>query len=307
MNVLIENGTISEMACGNNFAYVLNDESQFLLTEYKVLQSQGTGNFVKCMKLLYNGRPEFYYLVSGLKSLTEMIPALDAEHFMTVVSNLLANIIDVKENGFLSCRNIDLSFERIYVDTATYKVGLIYLPVKRHFFQDEPAFENELRTGLVRLISNEDRLSSPKTLRFREDLSNGMLSVEDLYHRAKGGAGTAGSSDRKQWDEPHAGGNGTLQIIAMNAPERVVLIVDKPEYIIGKNRAAVDGAVSFNKMISRVHCKVITAGGQYSIEDLNSANGTYVNHVRLQPRNPYPIKNGDIIRLANSDFQVLIN
>ena len=93
----------------------------------------------------------------------------------------------------------------------------------------------------------------------------------------------------------------------MNAPERVVLIVDKPEYIIGKNRAAVDGAVSFNKMISRVHCKVITAGGQYSIEDLNSANGTYVNHVRLQPRNPYPIKNGDIIRLANSDFQVLIN
>ena len=210
MNVLIENGTISEMAHGNNFAYVLNDESQFLLTEYKVLQSQGTGIFVKCMKLLYNGRPEFYYLVSGFKSLAEMIPALDAEHFMTVVSNLLVNIIDVKENGFLSCRNIDLSFERIYVDPATYKVGLIYLPVKRHFFQDEPAFENELRTGLVRLISNEDRLSSPKTLGFREDLSNGMLSVEDLYHRAKGGAGTSGSWAMKRtlfmrrWARPAA-------------------------------------------------------------------------------------------------------
>lgn len=44
----------------------------------------------------------------------------------------------------------------------------------------------------------------------------------------------------------------------------------------------------------------------YTITDLQSANGTYVNKIRLQPNQPYPINNGDIIRLANSDFQVSI-
>jgi len=39
---------------------------------------------------------------------------------------------------------------------------------------------------------------------------------------------------------------------------------------------------------------------------LQSANGTYVNKIRLQPNKPCAINNGDIIRLANSDFQVVI-
>ena len=51
MNTLIESGVIAEKIYGNNFAYILNDESQFLLTEYKVLQNQGDGCFIKCMKL----------------------------------------------------------------------------------------------------------------------------------------------------------------------------------------------------------------------------------------------------------------
>ena len=42
------------------------------------------------------------------------------------------------------------------------------------------------------------------------------------------------------------------------------------------------------------------------ITDLQSANGTYVNKAKLQPNQSTPIKNGDVIRLANSDFQVSI-
>ena len=62
----------------------------------------------------------------------------------------------------------------------------------------------------------------------------------------------------------------------------------------------------FNKMISRSHCRINKRGSQYTITDLQSANGTYVNKVKLQPNQPHPINNGDVIRLANSDFQVSI-
>lgn len=300
MNILIENNCIKEMECGSNFSYILNDSSSFLSTEYKVLQSQTDNCFVKCMKMMYNGKVQLYYLTKGLKPFASMIPSLDAENFLTIVSNLLTDIIDVKHNGFLSCQNIDISFERIYVDPTTYKVSLVYLPLNQHIYEDNSSFENELRTGLVKLISGISTLSTSKTMQFSADLSDGTLTIEDLERRLKGG----------KIDEPFIKDipkeTGKLRIIAMNAPTRVEIEVTKDEFIIGKKPELCDGVISFNKMISRSHCKINKRGNQFVITDLQSANGTYVNRVRLQPNQPHPINDGDVVRLANSDFQVSI-
>lgn len=301
MNVLAENNYIKEMECGSNFSYILSDNSTFLSTEYKVLQSQANSCFVKCMKMMYNGKVQLYYLTKGLKTFASMLPTLDSESFLTIVANLLSDIIDVKLNGFLSCQNIDIAFERIYVDPATYKVSLVYLPLSKRIFDDNSSFENEVRTGLVKLISGISTLSSPKTTQFSADLSNGTLSIEDLFARIKGGKSLhVGTSSDNQCQEAPA----VLRIIAMNAPSRVEITVTKDEFVIGKKAELCDGVIGFNKMISRSHCRINRRGNQYTITDLQSANGTYVNRVRLQPNQPHPIKNGDVIRLADSDFQV---
>lgn len=304
MNILIENKYISELECGSNFSYVLNDSSTFLSTEYKVLQSQANSCFVKCMKMMYNGKMQLFYLTKGLKSFASMLPSMDTENFLTIVSNLLSNIVDVKHNGFLSCQNIDISFERVYVDPATHKVSLVYLPLNKRMFDDASAFENELRTSLVKLISGISTLSTSKTMQFSADLSNGSLTIEDLQNRIKGGKG-ATPIVTPQTDA--SGEAGRLCIIAMNAPTRVEIEVTKDEFVIGKKQELVDGVVSFNKMISRSHCKINRRGSQYTVTDLQSANGTYVNKVRLQPNQPCQIKNGDVIRMADSDFQVSIS
>lgn len=305
MNILIEKNYISEMECGSNFSYILNDSSTFLSTEYKVLQSQANSCFVKCMKMMYNGKMQLFYLTKGLKSFASMLPSMDAESFLTIVSNLLSNIVDVKHNGFLSCQNIDISFERVYVDPTTHKVSLVYLPLNKRMFDDASAFENELRTSLVKLISGISTLSTVKTMQFSADLSNGSLTIEELQNRIKGGKGATPVVTPPHTDT--SGDAGKLRIIAMNAPTRVEIEVTKDEFIIGKKKELVDGVVSFNKMISRSHCKINKRGSQYMVTDLQSANGTYVNKVRLQPNQPCQIKNGDVIRMADSDFQVSIS
>lgn len=302
MNTLIENKYLSEIECGNNFSLVLSENNLFLSTEYKVLQSSSNSCFVRCMKMTYNGNVQLYYLTNGLKKFSSLIPTIDAESFLVVVSNLLSDILEVKSIGFLSCQNIDVSFERIYVDPTTYKVSLVYLPLGKRIYDDVSSFENELRTGLIKLISGISTLSSPKTMQFVSDLSDGTLSVEDLYARVKGGKI---SKDIRSSDKPQES-SGVLRIVAMNTPERVEVVVNKDEFVIGKKPELCDGVVSFNKMISRSHCKVYKRNGQFLIMDLQSANGTYVNNSRVQPNQFVPLNNGDIIRLANSDFQVII-
>ena len=308
MNTLIENNYIKEMKCGSNFSYVLSDNSTFLSTEYKVLQSQANSCFVKCMKMMYNGKVQLYYLTKGLKSFASMIPNLDAENFLTIVANLLSDIINVKHNGFLSCQNIDIAFERIYVDPTTHKVSLVYLPLSKRIYDDNSSFENEIRTGLVKLISGVSAISSPQNMQFSADLSNGTLSMEDLFARIKGSKIVSGW--QSYIGQTDVGGGkascGLLRIIAMNAPTRAEIAVTKDEFVIGKKAELCDGVIDFNKMISRSHCRINKRGSQYTITDLQSANGTFVNKVRLQPNQPHPINNGDVIRLANSDFQVSI-
>ncbi len=303
MNTLIEKEVVSEMTCGSNFAYVLTDNASFLTTEYKVLQSKTSNCFVRCMKMLYNGKIQLYYLTGTYKPLSSLFSTLDAERFITITANLLSDIIEVKSNGFLSCQNIDISFEHIFVDPATYKVSLIYLPLSRHMFDDTAYFDNELRTSLIKLISGLSNLSSPKTIRLSSDLSNGALSLEDLYNRLKGNRPDPRLNVESR---PASSPASNVRIVSLNAPARVEINITKDEFILGKKADKVDGVLSFNDKISRVHCKINRNGDRFTITDLHSANGTYVNHVRLQPDVAQPIKNGDLIRLANSDFQIVM-
>lgn len=301
MNALIENDYITEMECGENYSCILNDNSIFLSTEYKVLQSQANSCFVKCMKMMFNGKIQLYYLTKDFKSFASMIPTMDSETLLTITANIFSDIIDVKHNGFLSCQNIDISFEHIFVDPTTHKVRLVYLPLSKRIYDDNLSFENDIRTGLVKLITGVSAFASPKTMQFSADLANGTLSMEDLLARIKGGKKLGVSNTD---DKIGKSSSGALRIVAMNAPTRVEIAVTKDEFIIGKKADICDGVITFNKMISRSHCKVIKRGAQHMIVDLQSANGTFVNMIRLQPNHQYPIKSGDIIRLANSDFQV---
>ena len=310
MNYLLEKGYLMEKDCGQNFAYVLCDNSMFLPTEFKVLQSQVDSCFVKCMKMQYNGDILLYYLTKDFKPLESMIPNLNPEGFMTIITNLLADVIDVKHNGFLSCQNVDISFDKIFVEPSTYKVQLVYIPINKKNFSEYPIFENELRSAIVKLIAEKTVLHSPKVMQLSASLSNGMLSLENLVSQLKLGkieSGTHGSG-HEGGHSGHGTGNkpAAMKLIALNAPEHFELVINRPEYIIGKKKELVDGYIHFNKNISRVHCKIEMSGSGFTITDMKSANGTYVNKVRLVPEKPCAIKHGDTIRMANVDFRVSI-
>ncbi|MCA1054923.1 FHA domain-containing protein [Rossellomorea aquimaris] len=301
MGVLTEYGTIREITSGSttNIAYILNDNNDFSLTEYKVLQSQNNTEFIKCMQMYYNGKIELYYLTSGHRTFTSMLPSLDENGFVIVVANLLNAIIGVKSNGFLSYQKIDTSFDKIFINPSNLSVGLIYVPTNIIVLKDFSSFETELRMNLVKLINNLPLLGTQKIKEFYAELSNGTLSLEELSSKIMAIAPNPNNADYKIQKS-------VMVLESLSSPVSPELIVNKEKYLIGKSDTEVDGFISYNNAISRIHCKIIRTSESYFLEDLESTNGTYLDNIRLQPYKPVSLKNGDVIRLANSDFKVRI-
>lgn len=304
MNRLIANGVITEMKCGVNFAYILNDKELFLSTQYKVLLSKSDDCFVKCMRMLYNGNIQLYYIPGTYQPLHQLIPGLDVKRFINVITNLFQDITDVKSNGFLSCQNIDISFEHIYVDPKTYKVRLVYLPLNQPIFEDYSLFESLLRTELIKVITNTASLLSPRMYQFADKLADVTLGLEESMQWLKSGE-TAAPGSNGQLDSGAVHKKG-LYLVSMDIKHPLEIHVNKDEFLIGRKSSIVDGVIELNKMIGRVHCKINKTDKGYIVTDLNSANGTYVNQKRLVSNQEALLQDGDVLRLANSDFKVRI-
>lgn len=302
--MLKDRGIISEVKCGSNFEYVLENSAHFVNTDYKVLQSQTNGIFVQCMKMLRNGKLDLYYVTNDYRPISSMFASITPEVLILVVINLFADVIEVRNNGFLDCRNIDLSWDKVFVEPGTLKVKLVYIPVSERAFDSYAEYESELRSSIVKLIDLVVGAPSERLSQFVQDLRNGSLSLEDVYNKSR-------SAGMPPLTKPSAAGvmpgpeGGSIRIVAMNVPGYFEILIDREETLLGKKRELVDAVIPFNNMISRKHCRISRIDGEFYISDEGSANGTYVNRVRLAPGQRQQIKKGDIIRLADSDFQIV--
>ena len=63
---------------------------------------------------------------------------------------------------------------------------------------------------------------------------------------------------------------------------------------------------AYENGVSRLHAALKKADNQVSIMDLGSANGTYLDGVRLTSEREYPLKHGNIIAFGKLKIQFLV-
>lgn len=235
MYTLKDNDVISEVMCGNNFEYILKDSSQFVNTDYKVLQSQNNGIFIKCMKMTRNGLVDLYYVTDEYRPMSSMLVGISPDTLINVIINLFASVIEVRNNGFLACQCIDLSWDKIFVEQNTLKVKLVYLPLSVRAFDSYAEFESELRSSIVKLADKVITSSNARLDQFVQDLCNGSMSLEDVYNKSRGAetAPIVRSEERSQM-MPGTSANGSIKLVAMNAPSHFELVIDRDDAVIGK-------------------------------------------------------------------------
>jgi len=58
--------------------------------------------------------------------------------------------------------------------------------------------------------------------------------------------------------------------------------------------------------VSRRHCKIHQRGSAYLVEDVGSANGTFLNGQRLTPYLPHVLKDGDELQVGRIKLEVVL-
>ncbi len=296
MKKLLESQKIREQRVNEKFSYILEKEYSLNQMEYKVMQSQGGTQFVKCMSMLFNGKGQLLYMPGDLKSLQVMCRGIDEKVFLTIVDKLLKSVVAIKKNGFLSCQNIEVSSDKIYVDPYTCETRLVYVPIQPKVHEDYTMFEEALRTEMTRLINTEFSMHSDQMRRLHDNLSNRSIKLEDLDENKN-------QASVQQMQKPRQ----KMRLIALNAPQSMTIEVAKDILTIGRNASLVDVVVGFNTAIGRKHCTILRNNADYMIKDESSINGTFVNDERIASGQVRRLENGDIVGLANTKFKVLID
>lgn len=79
--------------------------------------------------------------------------------------------------------------------------------------------------------------------------------------------------------------------------------ITEKEFVLGKDPSQTDYCLTGNSAISRAHAVILHKGTEYAVSDKNATNGTFVNGIKVAAFQKTSLKDGDIIRLADEDFE----
>lgn len=319
MQDLMESKLLIKKKDIQSVSFVIESQELFSAVGYKVLKNQKQTGLVDCIKVLYNGKIKLLYDTASLHTLRLQLSKLEYKEFMELFCNLLEVIINLENNGFIQIDNLYIDIEYIYIDDDN-KIHLIYLPIDKTEISGISML-HQLKDLFLHCMNSNDRIKDKVTVKLTKSLEQDVKGLDSFLniikreskemiqvakderkggylHQAfkKGGAANLfglGSNKFKR----------NMALVQCETTDPFELIITKPEFTIGKKVELVDGVISSNATISRIHCKIIFKEGNYYISDMGSANGTFINGTRIKEFTELQISENDQIELSNYKFK----
>lgn len=317
---------------------VLADPLDFEVSdlELRVIRNVSENGFLIPYYLKFNDSFAYLYSFEGSESFDNVLGTIDMDEWKACILKIFDCIEIIERNGFLNICNLCLEQEYVYYNAAEHKVNLLYLPVNdAFFFNDVKEFTNSLRlfirytgeeTGLldssikaVLADANSDIDRLKKAVRdFKPFQNNGGID-NPKKSGIFSGFGFKKSAPAKAKEPENSapvihvqggateildGGSVGVALVYKGNDYPLRIEIKTRENIIGKQKESVDQVIPFSKAVSRIHCKAGFDNGEAYIEDLGSSNGTFVNGTRLEKNGVSVIKEGDIVKIANLEFEV---
>lgn len=107
--------------------------------------------------------------------------------------------------------------------------------------------------------------------------------------------------------EPQTFDEGTMRPNTPSGPTKLVgegVVLLKSGGIIGRKNGDYLEIFSCQPYVSSTHARLDFNSGRWTITDLDSTNGTFINGEQIAPNTPTPFSKGDIITLATTNYTV---
>ncbi len=148
-----------------------------------------------------------------------------------------------------------------------------------------------LATGQQAAIGTRD-LRDPEPTEAEADAGTKLDTTEEKAVRSAGSARFEGAM--------------TLRIEVEGGATPIILKPKNHDMILGRRDPTTGAApevdltpyAGYRMGVSRKHASLRLQENQLNLWDLGSSNGTFINGTRLSPHRPYPIRDGDEIRLG---------
>ena len=319
----------------NKYKYVKKKGASFLTVEVKKgqqitereLYAIGGGELSGLIPMTVSerfGASQLSYPIDGLALLADYLAEpVDKVLFSRLLSSILEGVRGVKQAVFHEA-SLLLDPDYLFVDPETGCARLIYIPVAAY------DCETELRSLLQCLVtygSFDENEDTGYVQRFIEILNEGasfsLFSMEEYARELEAQVRKAQQPKRcptcgKQVPPPFGfcpdcgvalvemdgepeiarPGSGAAGLFRESTGERIPV---NGTLKIGKSRTN-DYSMPEISTVSRCHA-VIDGGSQgWTVTDLGSTNGTFVNGREITPQMPVALAAGDRIRLAKEEF-----
>lgn len=96
-------------------------------------------------------------------------------------------------------------------------------------------------------------------------------------------------------------------LVRMDGEQQERIPLSGEELTIGKKRDQVDIPIEDDATVSRIHARLLYREGQYYLQDIESANGTYINGEKIPQGQAAPLNDMDIVNFARSKFTFLVS
>lgn len=296
----IHEGVMTVNKEGSYISCVLTNDDMFSQVGFKVIKSQNNDLFIKSAKVKHNGKIKLIYAIGGFQSLSELIFGSSILKIWNSLFKVSDGIIQIRNNGFLSCENLLITFDAIFFNSDTMTPHFIYLPL---VCGDVESVNHDLdiifRTQLQSIIENNTQISIQDKKEIIEQLCKSTATMEEIRTIAFSHVGisyeiqTGMNKEKKD----------AISLISQDPQVPLHFIISKNYFTIGRRKDN-DGVVDISKQISRHHCSVKLINGKFGIIDENSMYGTELNHKKCVPGRFYELQDGDIIQLPVISFKV---
>lgn len=298
----------------DHIAYTFEEQETVYQLGLRYIKKLPIREIIPFVKVVHDGCDRVMYEKEQLHNLCEIALALTNSELAIALKQFCENMFAIEDTDYIAMTAIDVKYERLLYDTKQKAIRMIVLPVQSPCdFHDGESWGNAFRRMLLMLLHTIFKESPEKyqeayyaimdetknekdVLAYMREYSFGVQKVEEKVAVEKSKETKQEETAVRKLCLEHTGVLGSL-----------IFVVTKPEYILGKASSSVDGVIPSTDMISRRHCAIYQAQDRYAVEDLGSTNGTKINGYRIDPGQRFYLNHGDVLSLADVDFNVVIS